>query len=157
MHIHNSYRIFHHPVENLLSLITTIHTANKCRHTPDDPIKNVMLLNQQHIFHFMHYAPAIAVIGKLTDIVATFVWTYMDVFVIMVSVGLVSRFRQINQSLAKSKGRWMPESFWVEHRIYYRNMCDLCETIDRSIGHITLVAFSNNLWFICVQLLLSMK
>lgn len=51
----------------------------------------------------------------------------------------------------------MPESFWSEHRIYYRNICDLCMTIDSAIGHITLVSFSNNLWFICVQLLFSLK
>lgn len=51
----------------------------------------------------------------------------------------------------------MPENFWVEHRIYYRNICDLCDTIDNAIGQITLVAISNNLWFICIQLLFSLK
>lgn len=145
------------PVEHLLSLITDIHTANKCQHIPDDPIKNVILLQMQHIFRYVHYSPILAVIGKYSNVLATFVWTYMDVFVMMISVGLVSRFRQINRNLKENKGRVMPESFWVEHRIYYRNMCDLCETIDREIGHITLVSFSNNLWFICVQLLFSLK
>lgn len=144
-------------MEHLLSLITTIHTANKCRHVPDDPIKNVMLLQLPHIFHYLHYTPALAVVGKVVNVLSTFVWTFMDVFVMMISVGLVSRFRQINRSLTENKGRAMPVRFWVEHRIYYRNMCDLCETIDREIGHITLVSFSNNLWFICVQLLFSLK
>lgn len=51
----------------------------------------------------------------------------------------------------------MPESFWLQHRIYYRSICDLCMTIDRAMGHITLVSFSNNLWFICIQLLFSLK
>lgn len=51
----------------------------------------------------------------------------------------------------------MPESFWSEHRVYYRSICDLCTTVDSAMGPLTLVSFSNNLWFICVQLLLSLK
>lgn len=116
-----------------------------------------MMLQLPHIFHNAPYSSARAVLGKTVNVLATFVWTYMDVFVMVVSVGLVSCFRQINRSLAECKGRTMPEDFWSAHRMYYRNMCELCETIDREIGAITLVSFSNNLWFICVQLLNTLK
>lgn len=51
----------------------------------------------------------------------------------------------------------MPELFWIENRINYRNMCRLCEVIDKAIGPITMVSFGNNLYFVCVQLLKSLK
>lgn len=116
-----------------------------------------MLLQNQHIFHFFRYNHALGALGKLINIVSTFVWTYMDVFVIIISVGLVFRLRQINERLLAIKGHLVEERFWVEHRLYYRSIGDLCDTIDREIGMITLVSFSNNLFFICVQLLMSMK
>lgn len=51
----------------------------------------------------------------------------------------------------------MPESYWIEIRANYRNMCKLCESVDQAIGAITIVSFANNLYFVCVQLLRSLK
>lgn len=51
----------------------------------------------------------------------------------------------------------MPEQFWIEHRQYYRSMCDLCKSVDDAISKITIVSFANNLYFVCVQLLRSLK
>lgn len=51
----------------------------------------------------------------------------------------------------------MPETFWIENRINYRNICRLCDAIDTAIGPITMVSFGNNLYFVCVQLLKSLK
>jgi len=81
----------------------------------------------------------------------------MDLFVMLISIGLSSRFKQINENMIKFKGQPMPVEFYAEHRQYYRNLCDLCESVDDAIGKITLVSFSNNLYFICVQLLNSLK
>lgn len=51
----------------------------------------------------------------------------------------------------------MSEEFWALRRTQYRKICNLCETIDHAISKITVVSFSNNLFFICVQLLRSLK
>lgn len=51
----------------------------------------------------------------------------------------------------------MPEDFWTERRMQYRNLCNLCEDVDNAISKITIVSFSNNLFFICVQLLRSLR
>lgn len=51
----------------------------------------------------------------------------------------------------------MSPSFWSERRIQYRNICTLCGKMDNAISLITMVSFSNNLYFICVQLLRSLK
>lgn len=126
---------------------------------------------------FLPYRPIIAFLGKIVNVCTTFLWTYMDLFVMLIGVGLSSRFRQINESLMRHKGQvndanwiftcvnsiymfhWqeMPESFWNEHRQYYRNMCDLCQAVDDAMSKITMVSFANNLYFVCVQLLRSLN
>lgn len=142
-----------------------------------NPFENVLILQLPHVFYFIDYTTFNGIVAKSINIVSTFIWTFMDLFVMIISIGLASRFRLINHSLNKHKGmvrainceqfqrikfnypfvQIMPEEFWIEHRIWYRNICDLCETIDREMGTITLVSFSNNLCFICVQLLFTLK
>lgn len=51
----------------------------------------------------------------------------------------------------------VPEEFWKRQRRNYRNLCELCELVDDHISHLTMTSFTNNLFFICVQLLNSMQ
>lgn len=51
----------------------------------------------------------------------------------------------------------MSEDFWELKRLQYRKLSALCVTVDNAISQITLLAFSNNLLFISVQLLHSLN
>lgn len=51
----------------------------------------------------------------------------------------------------------MSQEFWSTRRRQYRSLCALCQLVDDAISKITVVSFSNNLFFICVQLLRSLK
>lgn len=64
-----------------------------------------MLVQMPHLFFYTKYTPAKAIVGKIVNVISTFVWTYTDLFVMLISVGLVSRFRQINASLREHKGK----------------------------------------------------
>lgn len=46
-----------------------------------------------------------ALLSKWFNIVVTFVWSFMDLFVMVVSIGLASQFKQINADLKRVKGR----------------------------------------------------
>ncbi|KAH8371100.1 hypothetical protein KR093_006246 [Drosophila rubida] len=142
--------------EHLLSMISAINYASVCNVT-DDPIKNFFMLTNDEIFFIMDYSTPLALWGKLQNVYSTFIWNYMDVFVMIVSVGLAAKFRQLNDNLLKFKGLHMPPSYWSERRIQYRNICSLCGKMDNAISLITMVSFSNNLYFICVQLLRSLN
>lgn len=50
-----------------------------------------------------------------------------------------------------------PKEFWERKRRNYRRLCELCEAVDNEIAHLTMTSFFNNLFFICIQLLNSMK
>ncbi|XP_067643398.1 gustatory receptor for sugar taste 64f [Eurosta solidaginis] len=142
--------------EHLLNIISNIHYSNYCPQT-NDPIKDYFLLTNDHLFTVFPYSIYLAIWGKVQNIVCTFIGSYMDVFVMIVSLGLASKFQQLNDNLFKFKGMQMPESFWSTRRKQYRNLCELCYRVDGAISVITMISFSNNLYFICVQLLRSLN
>lgn len=45
----------------------------------------------------------------------------------------------------------------MRHRIQYRKIVHLVDTVDDAISTIIIVAFANNLFFICVQIVRSIK
>lgn len=51
----------------------------------------------------------------------------------------------------------MTEDYWALRRMQYRKLAGLCASVDDSIGHLTLLSLSNNLFFISVQLLRSIR
>lgn len=82
-----------------------VHYANQCQNKSDDPIKDFFYTQLSPIFTYTDYAPWKAFIGKFLNFIATFLWSYMDVFVIVVSVGLSSRFELINENIMEHKGQ----------------------------------------------------
>lgn len=87
----------------MLSIITSVHTGNKCMPT-QNPFENVLILQLPHVFYFIDYTTFNGIVAKSINIVSTFIWTFMDLFVMIISIGLASRFRLINHSLNKHKG-----------------------------------------------------
>lgn len=62
-----------------------------------------MELNQ--LFTYFDYSPYLAFFGKMLNILSTFMWSYMDLFVMVVSIGLSTQFKKINRHLMKYKGQ----------------------------------------------------
>lgn len=89
--------------EHLLNILSNIHYTNYCPQT-EDPIKNFFILTNQHIFLIFPYSVSLAIWGKVQNILCTFIWNYMDVFVMIVSIGLAAKFKQLNDNLFKFKG-----------------------------------------------------
>ncbi|KAH8319455.1 hypothetical protein KR067_009915 [Drosophila pandora] len=142
--------------EHILSMVSAINYASYCNRTAD-PIQNYFIRTNDEIFFVTSYSTPLAIWGKFQNVYATFIWNYMDMFVMIVSIGLASKFRQLNDDLRNFKGMNMAPSYWSERRIQYRNICILCDRMDNAISLITMVSFSNNLYFICVQLLRSLN
>jgi gustatory receptor len=98
------------------------------------------------------------VFTKLINTISNFAWSFTDLFVIIVSIGLAEKFNQINKNMLRVKGkRGISPEFWLEYRVYYREVVNLINMVDIAIAKIILISISNNLFFICVQLLRSLE
>lgn len=90
----------------------------------------------------------------------TFAWNYMDIFIMLISIALSTRFQQINLRLSRlSYATGVPEpappstAVWLEIRQHYVQLCELLEMVDANLAPIIVLSCANNLYFICFQLL----
>lgn len=70
-----------------------------------DPIKEFFLKQMFEMWQFTEYAPWKAFFGKCLNVMSTFIWTYMDVFVMVISAGLSNRFAILSDDLMRVKGK----------------------------------------------------
>lgn len=77
----------------------------------------------------------------------------MDLFIILISIGISTRFNQIYIRLTTMDGSTFPEIEWREIRMHYTQVCELLEVVNENLSLIVLLSCANNLYFICVQLL----
>lgn len=91
-------------MEHLLKIPAVIKNGEIC-HFTNDSLQNYFLDEMPHLFYFTQYHIIKAVTGKFLNVIATFTWTYMGLFVMICSIGLDSRFKQINKSLLEHKDK----------------------------------------------------
>lgn len=162
--------------EHILSIISSVAVVLDCPQI-NSILKAYYIHNFPQVFSFVKYSHVLGVYVKFVHVTSTFVWSYTDLFIMMISCGLSAMFKQINDRLQKDKGKvsaceleastqiflllcnsqFMLPVYWNEHRQYYRSVCDLVALVDENISFITILSISNNLFFICVQLLNSVE
>ncbi|XP_020801492.1 gustatory receptor for sugar taste 64a [Drosophila serrata] len=117
--------------------------------TLDDYIQR----NYDYVFQLLPYSSVVAVFILLLNGAFTFVWNYMDLFIMMVSKGLSYRFEQITNRIRKLEHEEVPESTFIQIREHYVRMCELLEFVDSAMSNLILLSCVNNLYFVCYQLL----
>lgn len=167
-------------VEHILNIISIVHYSTTCLHQ-ENPTEEFFKVQLSQLFAVIPFSFITAVFGKIINIIATFAWSYTDLFVMLISTGLAFQFKQLNQDLQNVKGevsfhsihsfRWictifskmkilcqhMSEDYWELRRLQYRKLSALCFMVDDAISQITVISFANDLFFICVQLLRSIR
>jgi hypothetical protein len=143
-------------VEHTLSLAVQIQNAYYCPAITDF-FQARYTKSYPEIFNFFEYNIILAILAQYFQTVATFVWNYMNLFIILLSIGISHRFKQLNSVLWTYSGKSVPVQFWVEHRIYYQEICALTARVNKNFSIIILLSISINLFTICVQLLNSVE
>lgn len=88
--------------EHLLSVASELTKQKTCR-SFDDPLKRLIVGQVPHIFAYIKYNTFTGLVAKVINVLATFMWSYTDLFVMILSVGLSSLFKQINESLISNE------------------------------------------------------
>ncbi|XP_055326860.1 gustatory receptor for sugar taste 64f-like [Sitodiplosis mosellana] len=87
-----------------------------------------------------------------------FVWNFLDMFIMVISIGLSTHFKLFNCELKQATAEQnMSQEYWAYRREQYRRLCDLVYTFDEKISHFVLLCYSNHLFFICKQLFSSLR
>lgn len=127
-------------------------------------------LHLEHIYKELPVNMWTVMWAEYINFTLTFIWTFNDIFIIIVSYYIASLFRKINHRLEFFEGRVsctkmfcklifsknfqiVNNSFWEEIRCDYTKVCELQEKFDKKIGNIVCLACLIDLYFICLQLL----
>ncbi|KAJ6635418.1 Gustatory receptor for sugar taste 64a [Pseudolycoriella hygida] len=144
-------------VEHIMAQGNTIYNfymkINICQVNVNDKWQHFFLYEYPHVFAVLPYNFVFTIFTQWIITSLTFGWNYMDIFIIVTSIGLATRFKQINQRLEEMENNPIDEPLWAEIRHHYVLLCELVETVDKYISGITLLSCTNNLYFICYQLL----
>ncbi|XP_050444756.1 gustatory receptor for sugar taste 64f-like isoform X2 [Cataglyphis hispanica] len=144
-------------VEHSASVVSAYINAIECANLRGDTdIIGIYFQTQfPQIFSKTSYNLWKGIIVESINILSTFSWNFVDLFLILISIALADQFRQLNSRLYSIRGKAMPEWWWAEARNDYNHLATLTRKVDSHISCIVLLSFATDLYFICIQLLFS--
>ncbi|XP_016988472.1 gustatory receptor for sugar taste 64a [Drosophila rhopaloa] len=143
-----------HALYQVSAILSYKRRLNMCTNiTEVASFDNYIQRNYDYVFQILPYSPIIAALMLLVNGACTFVWNYMDLFIMMISKGLSYRFEQITARIRKLEHEEVSESVFIQIREHYVKMCELLEFVDNAMSSLILLSCVNNLYFVCYQLL----
>lgn len=134
-------------------LITSFYNnqqiIDNCRLNESEFFHSYLIAYRYHLTRAIPYHIIEFPIYEWINILMTYSWNFIDLFVILISVGLAARFNQINGRLIDGAGN-NSERFWSEIRVNYYALVDLVDEIDKEISMIVLVSTGRNVYSVCV-------
>ncbi|XP_055543533.1 uncharacterized protein LOC129729077 [Wyeomyia smithii] len=146
-------------VEHLLSIGNNVSNIRReakiCNWTITEPFKYFCLKTYTSAFSTISYNLPVAIYNEYIVLSMTFAWNFVDLFVVLVSIGLSIRFNQLNRYIADRIDQPKPtsEDYWERIRIHYVSLCELVEMLNRSVSRLVFVSYANDLYFICLQIM----
>lgn len=176
-------------VEHLLSILSAVcHDICPKR---SDPVESYLYGVALQLFFVFPYSNWLGWLGKIQNAMLTFIWSYTDIFLMIIGIGLSELFARLTRQLRRlvqqvrecgsqqTRSTWhiphstiqiahstcpiesslqpMPEVFWTYARTRYRSIVELILEVDNAVSGLMLISFGSNLYFVCLQLLKSIK
>lgn len=110
------------------------------------------------------------------NVMITFSWSYLDLFIMLISSAIALRFKQITerfQTIAEAKvnrpstpffpptdpfiSEVVNENIWRILREDYNRLCKLTRSVDEHLSYIILLSYASNLYFVLFQLFNSLR
>ncbi|XP_048005964.1 gustatory receptor for sugar taste 64a-like [Leguminivora glycinivorella] len=128
-------------------------------------LKRYTLMSHGFLLLRTDYSLSFAVPLLFMSKIATILWNYQDILIVLISMGLTSRYNTLNQYVAKSSSPckdfpWNSHDecskghTWRRIREAYVKQAQLVRRLDESLGGLILLSNLVNFYFICLQLFL---
>ena len=147
--------------EHLMFIGMAFHESNYqliiCNVTNVPLIQNFMRRLRPHLLDFLPYHWWIFPIFQWSLTCLVFCWNFVDYFIIIVSLGISTRFDQLNERLRETPNHQKDNKFWLEIRLHYTNLVSLLDFIDEKISLLVLLSMSHNLFLVCTKIFEAVK
>ena len=101
----------------------------------------------------LQYNHALGFILEYLNFSYTFSWNFLDLFIILISIGISFLYEKLNCRLNCYTGLLVNEEVWSEMRFHYVKVCELLYFINRKMGEIIIISSFIDGYFILMQLL----
>jgi len=71
----------------------------------DKPVEYFLKIQFGFVYANLPFSVSIGFFNEIMNMTFTFGWNYMELFVMMISLGLSTRFQQVNERIAKYRGK----------------------------------------------------
>ncbi|KAJ3633592.1 hypothetical protein MTP99_010530 [Tenebrio molitor] len=106
-----------------------------------------------YVFTLITYNAVWGVFFQILNLFSTISWNFMDLFIILMSLCLFSRFKQVSQNIHFLTTKHVADEYvWRKVRQDYAHLILLCEALDGVMSSIVMVSFGNNIFVVLVQL-----
>ncbi|XP_052753721.1 gustatory receptor for sugar taste 64f-like isoform X1 [Galleria mellonella] len=140
-------------VEHLLAAIYGYSVARACNNY--DVTETFLHYGRPWVFTYTTYSLWKGILYEIYNIQSTFLWSYNDVIIIVISIYLSEHFVQHNQLLKKAIRQ---EHFACDElRLQYMKIARLVKLVNDHIGVYIMTCFGSNFYWICVQLFYSLN
>lgn len=146
-------------LEHVLYLTTNIHQLvheiQSCKEIDIDPVE---VFITRHLYFIVrnlpfHYNHMTGFIFEYLNFSYTFFWNFLDLLIILISIGIAYLYEKINWRLQNIKRLMVDESVWAEIRVHHVQVSELLNFINNVMGAIIIVAYFIDGYFILLQLL----
>ncbi|XP_022180782.1 gustatory receptor for sugar taste 64f-like [Myzus persicae] len=144
-------------IEHCASILTGVLKAIHCSSDGLDIFRLYILTSLRTVFTYIDYSLVVALTLKICDCLYSFAWNFMDLLIIILACALTEKFKQLNQKLDGVRGKVLPSMYWRKSRETYNILASLTHDFDEFLSPVILLSFGHNLYFICLQLLNSLK
>ncbi|XP_045542502.1 gustatory receptor for sugar taste 64a [Papilio machaon] len=132
---------------------------------PSHLLKRYILVSHGFLLQPNDYSTSVAMSLIVLSTVATILWNFQDMLLVLITLGLASRYRRINSYVASyctkneketdSKNLDTVEIFtWRKIREAYVKQATLVRKVNDKVGPLILLSNSCNFYFTCLQLFL---
>jgi gustatory receptor len=96
---------FSFSVEYVLSNADKMYISSRCSNGVFDFVRRYIMVTHRHVFGVIGYSTLMAIFTSVVSIISSFYWSYADMFIMLVSIALASRFQLLNYQLKQVKGK----------------------------------------------------
>ncbi|KFB41610.1 AGAP003255-PA-like protein [Anopheles sinensis] len=104
------------------------------------------------IFHYLPYSLPTVLVLEVTHKIFLYVWTFMDLFIIFVSLGLARLYSRFHRHVLRYKDRHATGTTWHQLRLEYNRISRLVEYMEGIMAPIVIFTTTSDLYFIFIQM-----
>lgn len=162
-------------IEHLIALISflsdRLEQVELCNWKVENYVAYFLTSQLSHVFSLLPYHLLLGIWFEFVNVFITIAWSFADLLIMVMSLGIAYRFEQFNFRLQYFRKRArrskiyhlniikafdlqiVPEETWEQIRMHYVSLCELQEFIDIKLSELIVFASLNDIYSICATFL----